>query len=615
MTSNGFGICGESVIWLTVIKGDKLNKKSQCCGCNACGDVCPRDAIQFYPDEEGFLYPEVNLKLCNGCGACKKVCPIIHASALRVNVETVNVYAAFANDMSIRFDSTSGGVFSVLAGKIMSEGGVIGGAMWGEGFAIFHTIVESNEELPKLRSSKYAQSDARGFYRKVCEYLDKGIKVLVCGTPCQMTALRLFVGRETENLIIVDFVCRGINSPLVMKRYIDYMELKNGSPVFAIKQKNKELGWASLTTKFTFADGKVVYDIGKESYFMQAYLLPNAFVRPSCYECHFKGLPRFADISLGDCWDMGKSKFLDKDFKSDMGTSLVMCNTKKGEGFFSTCRDALSVAPLDKGAALRGNPALLKSMDVPVFPREEFFRLVREERFDVAINSILPKSSNSSGLRNIRDMLSNLRCILRRGVSICKTIRANGICSVFMGRPILVLFKHVIWQVDSSVRLIVNRRVQIGASPFPKSRLETRVNMKRNSSLVFNGGEISYGSDIELFPGSRLEIGRGFFANIGLTIICGESIKMGDGVTIGRDVTIRDFNGHYVNSSGYSITSPVEIGEHVWLCERSLIMPGVKIGAGAIVAAGAVVTKDVPANTIVAGVPAKVIREGVQWKL
>ena len=139
--------------------------------------------------------------------------------------------------------------------------------------------------------------------------------------------------------------------------------------------------------------------------------------------------------------------------------------------------------------------------------------------------------------------------------------------------------------------------------------------MEADSTLIVNGGTFSYGVDIELFNGGRLEIGPNFFSNIGLTLVCAGNIKIGKWVILGRNVTIRDFNGdHWINSDGYQTIRPVEIGDHVWLCENCSIMPGVKVGSGSVVAANAVVTRDVPANTLVAGCPAKVIRENVQWR-
>ena len=90
-------------------------------------------------------------------------------------------------------------------------------------------------------------------------------------------------------------------------------------------------------------------------------------------------------------------------------------------------------------------------------------------------------------------------------------------------------------------------------------------------------------------------------------------MEIGKDATIGRDVVIRSYDGHTICESGYKISEPITIGEHVWIGQGATILKGVKIGDGAIVASGAIVTKDVPAHSIVAGIPAKVVRENVKW--
>ena len=72
----------------------------------------------------------------------------------------------------------------------------------------------------------------------VLALLEQGEKVLVCGTPCQMAALRAFLRKSYDHLIIVDFICRGINSPKVWKKYLEYQEEKFGAKVVYIKFKN-----------------------------------------------------------------------------------------------------------------------------------------------------------------------------------------------------------------------------------------------------------------------------------------------------------------------------------------------------------------------------------------
>ena len=303
--------------------------KTDCCGCNACGDICPRQAISFQADEEGFLYPHINHEVCIDCGLCEKVCPQIHAKALMDSVSSnpPTCWTAVTKNLSDRFDSTSGGMFTTLAEKILDEGGVVGGAVWGEDFRIFQVISDSKTDLPRLRSSKYAQSDAQGFYKAVKGALNSGRRVFVCGTPCQMMALKLFVG-ENDCLYTADFICSGVNSPLAMQKYIEMFEQKHRKKVIAIKQKCTELGWRNQTTKFTFSDESIAYNPISESPFMQAFVVHNVILRPTCYACKCKGASRITDLTIADCW--GIIEKLDKwKFDMDLGASLVICHTEK----------------------------------------------------------------------------------------------------------------------------------------------------------------------------------------------------------------------------------------------------------------------------------------------
>lgn len=575
----------------------EIKRREECCGCNACADICPKQAITFVRDEEGFAYPKIDQEKCINCGLCDKTCPMTHVEEMRKasNEGEPKICAAINKNYETRFDSTSGGLFSALAEKTFAEGGFVGGAIWGKDFEIFQVVTDKEGDLSKLRSSKYAQSDAQGFYAAVKKAVSTGRKVLVCGTPCQMVALRTYMGLTTNhqslftNLTIVDFICRGINSPLVMRHYIEMMERQQGSKLVAIKQKSKELGWHRLTTKFTFEDGSVKYDPKEVSYFMRGYLFSNAFCRPSCYECRFKGFPRLADITLADCWEAVEG--LSGEFNNDTGTSLVLCNTAHGSEVLASLGSTVETHEVDSQKVLSGNKALTKPLPQPSVNRREFFRKVSELPFEEAMDFAKPRPYVGRKER------------LKRWIK-----------SLF-GDPLLTRRGKVVIDKAASAQFEISGPITIGSSPYRKSSLESRLLLRDNAELKLHGGEIAYGCDIELFTGARMEIGKGFYANIGAEVICGKSIKIGEEVTLGRHVTIRDTNGgHYVNSPDYRNAAAVEIGDHVWLCEGVKVMPGVKIGSGSVIAAGAVVTKDIPANCLAAGVPAKVVRENVQWK-
>lgn len=178
----------------------------------------------------------------------------------------------------------------------------------------------------------------------------------------------------------------------------------------------------------------------------------------------------------------------------------------------------------------------------------------------------------------------------------------------------LIPLKYARISIMKNTKIIGEGSLRLGYKENPKSKQETRFSMNKNSELKLHGTFSVYaGSDIRLFENAKLEIGSGY-CTCGTQIVCAKSIKIGNSVAIARDVIIRDTDAHDIVGKPHDKIKEVVIGNNVWIGNRAIIMKGVTIGDGAIVAAGAVVTKDVPANTIVAGVPAKVIQENVTWK-
>ncbi|MDR0427212.1 MAG: 4Fe-4S dicluster domain-containing protein [Dysgonamonadaceae bacterium] len=175
----------------------EIQRKEDCCGCNACGDVCSHGAIRFKTDIEGFWYPEVDAEKCTDCGLCEKVCPLISPNKNNViRFEKPLVYAAYHKDNRIRIDSTSGGVFSALADKMFTMQGYVGGAVYNENHTVKHIVTNDRELLPQIRSSKYLQSYTETLYSGIKNLLHKSEKVLVCAAPCQIAALYNILGKD-----------------------------------------------------------------------------------------------------------------------------------------------------------------------------------------------------------------------------------------------------------------------------------------------------------------------------------------------------------------------------------------------------------------------------------
>ncbi len=593
-----------------------IQNKIDCCGCNACGDVCAHEAISFKTDNEGFWYPEVDMQKCTDCHLCEKVCPIINVKELKKNDLPQSIcYAAEHKNLEVVFDSTSGGLFSALADVMYKGGGYVGGAVFNDDFSVRQYISNDKKDLPRLRSSKYLQSHLDGFYKQVRELLRAGEKVLVCGSPCQMAALRAFLRKDYDNLIIADYICRGINSPKVWRKYLDSYEERYGSKVVYCKAKSKEYGWRNLTQKVILANGKHYYETKDQSNFTKGYLHTGVYCRPSCYDCKFKGYPRIADITLADFWGIEK---VNRSMEKNLGTSLVMVNSKKGEAYFEEVKKRINYVSVPFESIEAGNRSLNLSVDPPKVNREEFFNDLDKMSFlQIAEKYISSDSVGKKGL--IKKILKNLRFIQRETQLNLKALyqlfKYNTLNEIVHGNFLLPT-PYCTIEIKKGAKIIKNGILILGQKKFSKSRLETRLLVDKNATLRYDGRTtIGYGSDIEVFSNATLSFGGGGATNIGATIICGERIEIGKNTMLGRHITIRDNNGsHYMNRQGYKNTRPVIIGDKVWLTEQCTVMPGVKIGDGAIIGALSLVVRNVPAHSLASGHPAEIIDEDILWK-
>lgn len=375
----------------------EIKDKTQCNGCCACVDVCPTNAINIKNDIEGFWYPIVENEKCINCSLCERICPEINIQELKKNdyPEPIKTIAAIHKDIRVRWDSTSGGAFSAFASIMYDQQGYVSGAIYNKDFTVRNYISNKITDLEKLRSSKYLQSNATGLYKQIKQLLVEGEKVLACGTPCQMAALRSFLRKDYENLIIIDFICRGVNSPKVYRSYLDSLEKKYNGKVVYVKAKNKELGWRNLTRKVVFDNGEKYYGVEMEDDFRRGYHT-NVYCRPSCYSCKYKGLPRIADITIADYWGIEK---IDKNLDNNIGTSMILLNSKKGEVFFESAKDLLEYRETNFESTLSGNLALLKSIPSPKIDRVSFFEDLDKESFEYVTEKYFPVLTNSNSLK------------------------------------------------------------------------------------------------------------------------------------------------------------------------------------------------------------------------
>lgn len=329
--------------------------KKLCCGCAACVQRCPKQCIRLHEDNEGFLYPKIDLEICINCGLCEKVCPIYNEFNSH---QPIKVYAAMHKDDNVRLESSSGGIFTLLAEKIINEGGVVFGARFDETWQVCLDYAETYESIAVFRGSKYVQARTEKTYIQAEKFLKSGRKVLFTGSPCQIAGLKKYLNKEYDNLLAVDFVCHGVPSPKIWNRYLQEILALKGqknavtfssnlssfleryAPITEINFRNKALGWKKYSfilrqkpiekadddkkNPFTFSN------VHNENTYMRLFL-SDVILRPSCYECHCKEGKSGADLTIADFWGIGN---ISPEMDDDRGTSLVLIQSERGKDVF-----------------------------------------------------------------------------------------------------------------------------------------------------------------------------------------------------------------------------------------------------------------------------------------
>lgn len=334
--------------------------KESCSGCAACVNRCPVNAICLCEDCDGFLMPVIDERRCMDCGLCRRICPALAEVGFR-RLEEPLVYAAWSLDRSVRISSTSGGVFSVLAARMLMMGGSVWGAGFDGGLRLRHVEVNSIARLSLLRGAKYLQSDVGNAYAKVELKLKQGGAVLFSGTPCQVAGLYGYLGGEVDGLVTCELVCHGVPCQRSFDEYLDFLR-KDGCPYFDSLSFRDTVTSARETTLIdnSTTNRKVHRLAGCRDYYQRAFM-KGLMSRRSCYDCKFARLPRVADFTLGDFWGLGDELAFTHDKSS--GVSLLLVNSEQGKEYLSHCTQDLFLERRTLGEATRKNQRICQSGD------------------------------------------------------------------------------------------------------------------------------------------------------------------------------------------------------------------------------------------------------------
>lgn len=345
-------------------------KKNKCSGCGACVKACPKNVIRFETDQEGFPYPVVDKDKCVSCGICVGVCPAENPPA---RVPVAKTYAAQIKDESTLKESTSGGIFTLLADSVFKQQGVVYGCVWDDKYNAFVKRADSLEELSGMRGSKYIWSSASDTYPEIRGLLEEGKEVLFTGLPCQAAGLKKYLKKDYENLIVMDFLCSGAPSPMAFHKYLDSIcsieDRKNLN--FKFRDKNPY----GVGVHITYNGQKKKYSRGehiRNPYYYAFYT--HLLDRRSCYECPYGTDQRISDITVGDYWGVEKYH---PDMNISAGISALMLNTEKGIRVIEQLKDSLILKETKKESISKANNLICsgkeRNRSVPAI-RDGFFK-------------------------------------------------------------------------------------------------------------------------------------------------------------------------------------------------------------------------------------------------
>lgn len=594
----------------------EIKNKVDCCGCKACGDICPKDAVKFKLDSEGFWYPEVDKNICIECGLCEKVCPVLHPDFSNIgNSNDPISYILQAPSTFDRLQSASGAAYTLLVKEFFAMGGYVAGHIWKDKANVIGYVSGNPKDLEKLRSTKYLQSDIEGLYQSVKKLLVEGKYVLFSGCPCQIAAMRLYLRKDYDKLITTDFTCMGIDSPFAFGKYLESLERIYKSNIVYFKAKAKDVGWRHLTNKVVFANGKSYFGInGKDSNLKATFL--HVLVRPSCYDCKFKGFPRISDITIGDYWR--KSSSYDP-LDDNTGTSYAILHNKKAIRFFDKIKPSCNYRQCKLTEIVDANTFALNSLPHPTFNREEFYKRLNDEDFSEVVEEYY-KEKYKIGKLTVHNIWLAIRALLK-GVYINKAypisvirflyynIFSKKVKTNLLNGDVLFL-KNTQVKLCSGAQLVIKGRCFIG-----DSGANTIISIGKKSKLMLDSNRIEAGSKFFLVTGSNVCIGFKSVVGNNVLVKSQSSINIGEFSLVQDGVCINDLDNGvvYFNTDCFTDKS-VDIGAHVLIGKGAIINGSTHIGDDSIVKEYSVVKGIFQHSVTLAGNPAKEINNNIKWK-
>ena len=355
---------------------NKVILPTECYGCRACEQACPTNCIEMLDD--GFLHPIIDYDKCISCGKCTRNCQMLNKKP-EFELDKQRVYAAWSKDEEDVNVSTSGSIFTVLAKQVIEEKGIVFGAIYEDNKNVVTGCADNLETMMLMQGSKYVFCDTGKSYSEAKKALEDNRKVLYTGTPCQIAGLRMYLGKDYDNLLCVDLICHGVPSKALFRKYIDMLEKDYKSGVSQFRFRYKKEGEKAPYYRIDFEDGTAIEEKLKDNKYSKVYNSMLAHMK-QCHHCNYKVGYRASDIIIGDFWGIDT---INPEHYNEKGTSLIIVNSPKGEKWLDGAREHMHIFEEKMENAVLHNPALTVNVPRHKF-REAFLECLDKKGFDSA---------------------------------------------------------------------------------------------------------------------------------------------------------------------------------------------------------------------------------------
>lgn len=502
-------------------------------------------------------------------------------------------FVAYHKQIERRMDGSSGGACGAILETLVRDGYYFCGAKFDENLHLHHVLFNEPELLASISGYKPVQSDCVAVFPQIRELLLAGNKVAFCGTSLQCYALQKYVD-NSDNLLTIDFINTDFVAHELLEKYAKELSEKYGSKVVNIRFHNRE--FSDIASKrITLANGRVVYTHTADLFDKLAQ--SGRFTKTTANGEFFGNLNnRVSDFTIG-------SYQMKHEANDGIGYSYISVNTDKAQSITKALKKRLVIV-LEGADVDESSIRYRKNSSTPDPDLSLLNKMSLQD-----ITGTIPKGKLYRFKKTFGAIRRGFQFAQYKPDACFKFIKMNffndKVKTDYENNGFFYIAPNCVFKLPKEYSIELHGALKMGSRRIKDSRLETRLRMEANARiLVHEGCAWGSGSNIEIYKNALLEVGD-LRSNAELNIICGEHITLGSPCNIARNATVRDTSGHLIATPGYKMTKPITIGNHVWVCTGSTVMPGVTIGDGSIVGACSFVNKKIPAFTMVQGSPAE----------